>query len=659
MNNRARLIGHNLTPRNMEKGLILVVDDDPASLRALVEHLGNAGLNVLVAPGGNQALLQLERIQPDLILLDVLMLEIDGFETCRRLKNHDLTRDVPVIFMTALSDTIDKVKGFEVGGVDYLTKPLQYQEVLSRVNTHLKIRRLQEQLKAQNIRLEEQNVLLGEKNERLYQEIAEREQAEKVLNETLKHIELVKQEWESTADSLSHVICLLDDQMCIIRANRTVEHWGLGQVFTVKGQHMHDLLHPACHDPGCYLKKFLDQAQQEIAQHRPIEREVEDALLHRYLNIQLRPVSDYAEREWQPSASFAACMVHDITKQKHAEHTLQQRTRELTLLNRMSNALHACRMEEETYQVVVDACRQIFYFTSGSLCVINDEQSMPKKVASWGDPPDEIQKFGIDDPWIFDHDKTGYIKHPDTGRLYTHIGHSADNKYLCVPISVEGGILAILSMNFEPYHPAYSTDQYTYRLEASRIILASVAENYALMLVNLRLRESLRRESLRDPLTGLYNRRHMEASLLRESRRAHRRNSSLGVMMLDVDHFKNFNDRYSHEAGDVVLQELGALLQRHIRAEDIACRYGGEEFTLILPDASLEHTRLRAEELRIMVKEFQIRYHDLVLNITISIGVATLPCHGLKAKDVVNAADAALYQAKAEGRDRVVIAPSQ
>jgi formate hydrogenlyase transcriptional activator len=139
----------------MEKSTILVVDDNPASMNVLIECLQTAGFETLVAPNGERALRQLELIQPDLILLDVLMPGIDGFETCRRLKERETTRDIPVIFMTALSETIEKVKGFEVGGVDYITKPAQYEEVLARINAHLTIRRLQRQLQKENERFQQ------------------------------------------------------------------------------------------------------------------------------------------------------------------------------------------------------------------------------------------------------------------------------------------------------------------------------------------------------------------------------------------------------------------------------------------------------------------------------------------------------------------------
>ncbi|MCP4404851.1 MAG: response regulator transcription factor, partial [bacterium] len=139
----------------MEKTTILVIDDDPASVHTLMKYLHSSGFKTTIAPGGERALQQLERTQPDLILLDVLMPGgMDGFETCRRLKASEATRDIPVIFMTSLTDTVDKVKGLEAGGADYITKPLQHDEVLARVNVQVTLRKSQQQLQAQNVLLE-------------------------------------------------------------------------------------------------------------------------------------------------------------------------------------------------------------------------------------------------------------------------------------------------------------------------------------------------------------------------------------------------------------------------------------------------------------------------------------------------------------------------
>jgi diguanylate cyclase (GGDEF)-like protein len=167
----------------------------------------------------------------------------------------------------------------------------------------------------------------------------------------------------------------------------------------------------------------------------------------------------------------------------------------------------------------------------------------------------------------------------------------------------------------------------------------------------------LRDLSVRDPLTGLFNRRYMEETLARELLRAARKTSMLGIIMLDVDHFKRFNDRYGHGAGDLLLREMGKTLRTQIRGGDIVCRYGGEEFLLILPEASLETTRARAESVRQSVAALHLLYESLPLDpVTISLGVAVYPQHGDTADLLVRTADTALYQAKANGRNQVVVA---
>ena len=164
-----------MSPEMSDTGTILVVDDTPTNLEVLVDYLADSDFQIIVATDGEKALERLKYAHPDVILLDVMMPGIDGFETCRRLKENDETRDIPVIFMTALSETVDKVKGFSVGAVDYITKPFQHEEVLARVQTHLTLRFLQQQLQ--------------EVNEQLEQRVAERT-AE--LKEALEEVEELK-----------------------------------------------------------------------------------------------------------------------------------------------------------------------------------------------------------------------------------------------------------------------------------------------------------------------------------------------------------------------------------------------------------------------------------------------------------------------------------
>jgi diguanylate cyclase (GGDEF)-like protein/PAS domain S-box-containing protein len=167
----------------------------------------------------------------------------------------------------------------------------------------------------------------------------------------------------------------------------------------------------------------------------------------------------------------------------------------------------------------------------------------------------------------------------------------------------------------------------------------------------------LREQSVRDHLTGLFNRRYMEETLERELLRASRKQLSLGIIMLDVDHFKRFNDTWGHAAGDEILRELGGLLLRQVRGEDIACRYGGDEFIIVLPDASRVVTRERAELICEHAKRFHLQFEGQSLAaVTLSLGVAVFPEHGATSMGILRTADAALYRAKREGRGRVVVA---
>jgi diguanylate cyclase (GGDEF)-like protein len=276
--------------------------------------------------------------------------------------------------------------------------------------------------------------------------------------------------------------------------------------------------------------------------------------------------------------------------------------------------------------VISSVCKKLFPGDSGCLGIMDQFRTRLNIVDFWGNPPTKSLKAGI------------------------------ENYY--DPLTISGDMLGILSLCFRAHKSDNSDSKLPANIEAKRKILTKVTELYALSLVNLRLRETLRMESIRDPLTGLYNRRYMEESLEREAYRAKRHNTSIGIIILDVDYFKSFNDTYGHEGGDLVLQELGTFLQKHIRGEDIACRYGGDEFLLILPEVPLEIVVQRAKELHLAAKKLSITHQGRSLHITISAGVAMLFNHNGDVKEAVKAADTALYQAKNKGRDQVVVASS-
>jgi diguanylate cyclase (GGDEF)-like protein len=184
--------------------------------------------------------------------------------------------------------------------------------------------------------------------------------------------------------------------------------------------------------------------------------------------------------------------------------------------------------------------------------------------------------------------------------------------------------------------------------------LRALTETVALSLANLRLREKLRNQSIRDPLTGLFNRRYLEESLELECSRAERSKQPITVVMVDVDHFKRFNDTFGHDAGDLVLKNIGELLRRSIRQGDVACRYGGEEFMLVFPGTSASEAVDVAERVREGARRLEIVYRNQALGrITVSLGVAAYPLAGETPAELIDAADQTLYAAKNAGRDRV------
>ncbi|MEQ8541085.1 MAG: PAS domain S-box protein [Coleofasciculus sp. D1-CHI-01] len=356
-------------------------------------------------------------------------------------------------------------------------------------------------------------------------------------------------------------------------------------------------------------------------------------------------------------------VVQDISDRKQAQATLQRlneqltgrvnelgsRNREMVLLGDLSDFLQACLTVDEAYNAIATLVAPLFPGSSGGVFVINPSENWVEAMATWGIVLASQTLFSPKSCWALRRGRPHLVTQPQSGLRCPHIhSDSSPLESFCVPMMAQGKALGIL------YISSQERGQLT---EAKQRLALTVAEHLALSLANLKLRETLSQQSIRDALTGLFNRRYMEESLEREIHRAQRHQQPMGIIMLDIDHFKHFNDTFGHEAGDAVLRELGIFLQRSIRASDIACRYGGEELMLILPDASLADSKQRAEQIRQDVKELQIEYHHQLLDaIAISVGVAAFAEHGSTAQELIAAADRALYQAKAQGRDRVVTA---
>jgi diguanylate cyclase (GGDEF)-like protein/PAS domain S-box-containing protein len=336
---------------------------------------------------------------------------------------------------------------------------------------------------------------------------------------------------------------------------------------------------------------------------------------------------------------------------------LQQRAQDMRLLNETGDHLQACHSVPEAYAVLAQYGGSLFPDQPGALCMLDDGHHLVECVASWGTPPPVEEVFTPDDCWALRRGRPHVVEGPAARLICRHVGTPSPAAYVCVPLMAQTTALGVLHLVESAQEGKPESALGPQHALARRQLAFTVADQIALALSNLRLQESLRDQAIRDALTGLFNRRYMQESLDRELRRAQRRRVPMGVIMIDIDHFKRFNDTFGHAAGDELLREMGALLQRQTRAEDIACRYGGEEFALILLDASAEDTEERAKLLREEAARLRVEYgHEPLGNVTISVGIAVFPDHGEVAEALLKAADAALYRAKASGRDRVMVA---
>jgi diguanylate cyclase (GGDEF)-like protein len=350
-----------------------------------------------------------------------------------------------------------------------------------------------------------------------------------------------------------------------------------------------------------------------------------------------------------------------------AELEREQRNHEIVLLSELGGLLQTCDSIGEAYEVISRQGRKLFPDLSGAVYRISASRTDLELVSSWGEnePISGADLFRPEDCWSLRLGREHFVNDPAVDLICRHVVDAVPSHYLCVPMMALGEALGVLHLRAEPVqqtsNPGMPAEAWagaaTFLSDARRRLATAVAEHTAMALANLSLRETLRHQSIRDPLTSLFNRRYFEESLEREVRRAQRRGTSLGVIMLDLDRFKLFNDSFGHEAGDVLLRAFGELLRRKVRGEDVPCRYGGEEFALLLPEASLEAARERAEELRLAAKGLQVAYQDHLLGpVTLSLGVAVYPDQGISGQTVLRAADAALYQSKTDGRDRVTAA---
>ena len=348
----------------------------------------------------------------------------------------------------------------------------------------------------------------------------------------------------------------------------------------------------------------------------------------------------------------------DVTERRSMEETLraslvevQRHDARMIGLNRMNDLLLSCETREEAYAVIARSAGRLLTWCSGGLAMLGGEQDDPLEfqvVATWGDSNALPATFPPGQCWALQRGELHQVTDSAQSAQCQHFADQPPSTYLCIPLTVRGETHGLL-------HVSIGAAQTKEQFQELRTLAIAISEAAKLALSNLKLREALREQAIRDPLTGLFNRRYLDETLRRELHRCQRQGEPLAAAMLDIDHFKRFNDNYGHEAGDNVLRAIGGLLKRSLRTGDIACRYGGEELTMIMPGSPLADAQTRLDSLRQAIMAMQVLYQGEDLPaITVSIGVAAAGEQEVDAAALLGRADAALYLAKEQGRNRVI-----
>jgi two-component system cell cycle response regulator len=532
---------------------ILIVDDKPANLLALRKILERPGLNIVEATSGNEALALILEHDFALILLDVQMPDMDGFETAELMRGNEETKHIPIIFVTAISKEQKYVfKGYDKGAVDYLFKPLDPDILQSKVNIFLELHKQKEDLKKTNTELNKANEKILEQQEALIEE---------------ERLKVLLQMLGANAQGLNQPLASLLDNV------ELMEKYSDNREKTVE----------------CIsLIKESGRKISEIAN-------------------KIRTI-DYSDP--MPSYDGSSSIVS---------------------FNREINIL------------VVDDSEDVF---EGIKAFLGDQDLIN---LSWAANMKEALTMLAQDQFdmiLMDH----FLKD----------GTSIDFLRKAEKEGIETPVIVISGQGDEMIaSQVIQLGAYEY-LPKDRINLESVSRVINNTLERARLRNDVKKAqakmaemSTEDELTKLHNRRYFIEALEGEFERASRYETEIALVIMDLDHFKGINDTYGHPAGDMVLSEIGRILKEHVRRNDLACRYGGEEFAVILSNVSRDNIYAAYERFREMVSKQPFEYETKKFHITVSIGIA-FSNNAESANDLLAHADQALYQAKETGRNKTV-----
>jgi diguanylate cyclase (GGDEF)-like protein len=331
----------------------------------------------------------------------------------------------------------------------------------------------------------------------------------------------------------------------------------------------------------------------------------------------------------------------------------QKLNRETRLLADLNEWLQSCNSLGELYRMVAEFLGRLLPGCAGSLYIYANSRDVLESAKAWNGGK-MMPAMHPDDCWGLRRGRPYTFGENEIDFRCSHVDPSMQSEYCCIPILAHGETIGLLNLEFRCHSGSDGEKTHNGANAEQRRLGLVCAEQISLAIANVKLRDQLRDQSIRDVLTGLFNRRYMLETCRREFSRAARAGQSISILSIDVDHFKKYNDNHGHDAGDMVLRAVGNCLENLFRNEDIPCRFGGEEFVVILPGADADAGSRRAEQLRSKTEEIVVRYLEKNLpRITVSIGVAVFPQAGDNPQAVLKAADEALYRAKEKGRNRV------
>lgn len=371
-------------------------------------------------------------------------------------------------------------------------------------------------------------------------------------------------------------------------------------------------------------------------------------LLSALTTLAIATVSIVAMLLFRANRRQYTALTNRSTKEKEMMNQQLKLARNVKLLGELNEWLQSSRSLDELFDMVKKFMTHVLPDSEGSIYVYSNSRDVLDGWASWngGTHKDHIHP---DECWGLRRGRTYEFGDSEINFTCSHAEPHNDHPYFCFPILAHGETVGLLHLR------AKTLDAEVFH--ANRDLAQMCSEQISMAIANVRMRDELHDQSVRDPLTGLFNRRHMNETLRKTISDSQRSTDPFSVVAIDVDHFKKFNDTHGHDAGDMVLRAVGSVLQQDCDRDDVACRPGGEEFTVILPNCDLETAGERAETLRRAVENIKVRYGEKTLpRITISVGIATYPAHGTLPQMLLRSADDALYQAKAQGRNRVVVA---